>query len=43
MYGYDNDYRQPRNSADRNFWQAKEAGHGRKKLGQYGILGLEIA
>ena len=30
-------------SADRNFWLAKVAGHGRKKFGQFGILGLEIA
>ena len=30
-------------SADRNFWLVKVAGHGRKKLGQFGILGLKIA
>ena len=25
-------------SADRNFWLAKVAGHGRKKFGQFGIF-----
>ena len=30
-------------SGDRNFWLAKVAGHGRNKLGQFGILSLEIA
>ena len=29
--------------SDRNFWLEKVAGHGRKKLVQFGILGLEIA
>ena len=30
-------------SADRNFSLPKVVGHGRKKLGQFGRLGLEIA
>ena len=29
-------------SSDRNFWLAKVAGHGRKKFGQFGMLGLEL-
>ena len=30
-------------SADRNFWLAKVAGHGRKNFGQFDKLFLEIA
>ena len=35
--------RQPRNFCRQKFLAGEVAGHGRKKFGQFGILGLNIA